>query len=101
MRFLTTTLTALAACAVIATAADEPKKADKPKADPEAAFKKLDTNGDNFLSLDEFKASPRFKKDPSTAEAAFKAKDKDSDGKLSLDEFKAHGPGHGKKKENK
>lgn len=93
MKFLITAMTALALC-FAANAADE-KKADKPKYDPEAAFKKMDANGDGCLSLDEFKAKA---KDATKAEATFKAKDKDGDGKLTLDEFKAHGPGHGKKK---
>jgi Ca2+-binding EF-hand superfamily protein len=66
---------------------------DKPKFDAEAAFKKLDKDGDGKISLDEFKANPRFKGDASKAEESFKAKDKDGDGKLSLDEFKTHSGG--------
>lgn len=69
----------------MAQAADEkPKK----QFDPEAAFKKLDTNSDGKLTLDEFKGK---KKDEAlaNAEKVFKAKDKDNDGNLTLEEFKA------------
>jgi Ca2+-binding EF-hand superfamily protein len=67
----------------MARAADEkPKK----KADPEAAFKKMDTNGDGKLSFEEFSAK---KENKDMAEKAFKAKDKDGDKALCLEEFKA------------
>ncbi len=88
----------------LAMAADEakPKRPGKgggaggdKRPNPEEAFKKLDTNTDGTLSLDEFKASPRGKKDPAKAEEAFKKMDKDSDGKVTLDEFKARGPRKG------
>ena len=67
--------------------------ADKPKASAEDKFKKLDTNGDGKLSMDEFKAG---QKDATKAEAAFKKMDKDNDGFLTLEEYKA-GMEHGKK----
>ena len=70
--------------------------ASKPKPDPEAAFKKLDTNGDGKLSKEEFLASPGAKKDAAKAGERFSKLDKNGDGSLSLDEFKA-GMG-GKKK---
>ena len=79
----------------IAFAADEakPKKpgkgTGKTKPNPEAAFKKFDTNTDGALSLDEFKASPRGQKYPDKADKAYSKLDKDSDGKLTLEEFKA------------
>jgi Ca2+-binding EF-hand superfamily protein len=86
-------------------AADE-KKADapgaaageKPKYDPEKAFKKIDTNSDNSVSLDEFKATKQAQKDLTKAEAAFKRKDKDGDGKLTLDEYKGPAKKEGDKK---
>ncbi len=59
---------------------------------PEEIFKKLDTNNDGVLSLDEFKASKRAQQDPAKAEANFKAMDKNGDGVLSLEEFKSHRP---------
>ena len=65
-------------------------KADKPKATPEEAFKKMDKNGDGKVSKEEFIG----KKDgeaKTKAEAAFTAKDKDKDGSLTLEEFKAGG----------
>lgn len=55
----------------------------------EAAFKKLDTNTDGTLSLDEYKASPEGVKDPEKAQRAFKKLDTDTDGTVSLDEYKA------------
>lgn len=85
----------------LAFAADDakPKKpgkgGDKPKAEPEAVFKKLDKDSNASLSLDEFKASPRAQKDPAKAEEMFKKMDKDSDGKVTLEEFKTHPPHKG------
>ena len=102
-------LSALAFATTLALADDKPAapapgappppggKGNRPA--PEEIFKKLDTNGDGFISLDEFKASPRAQKDPAKAEEAFKKMDTDGDGKLSLDEFKAghHGGPGGRK----
>lgn len=67
-----------------------PGKGQRPN--PEAQFKKLDTNADASVSLDEFKASPQSQKDTTKAEAMFKRLDKDGDGKLTLEEFKTRGP---------
>lgn len=64
-------------------------KKGEPKVNPGEAFKKADANSDSSLSLDEFKALPRFKKDSSKAEEIFKKKDTNSDSKLSLEEFTA------------
>lgn len=96
MKFIISALTAIVICCMAATAAEGKKGGDKPKPNPEAAFKKLDSNGDGKLSKEEFMAK---QKDPAKGEAAFKAKDKDGDGCLSLDEFKARGAGKKKKSE--
>lgn len=76
--------------------AQEPGKKGGPdkgrRPNPEALFKKLDTNADGSLTLDEFKAGPLGKKDPAKAEAAFKKLDGDADGKVTLDEFKKNRP---------
>jgi len=93
MKFIITALTAIAVCTMVATAGEGKKGGDKPKADPEAIFKKMDANGDGKLSKEEFTAKA---KDKEKAEAQFKAKDKDGDGCLTLDEFKAGG--HKRKK---
>lgn len=91
------TLAALATLAFNVQAADEKKPdapaagAEKPKHDPEASFKKTDTNSDGSVSLDEFKATKQAQKDVTKAEATFQRKDKDKDGKLTLDEYKAGG----------
>lgn len=59
--------------------------------DPEARFKKLDTNNDSKVSLDEFKAA--FPADKAVnAEKRFKHMDTNGDGSLSLEEFKAGQP---------
>ena len=79
---LTLTLTALLAI-ISLSYADEPKPG---KADPEAVFKKLDTNADGKLSKEEFLKG---KKDAAKAEERFKKLDKDGDGFLTLEEFKA------------
>ena len=93
MKKLITILAALAVSVSFATAADAAKKEAKKAGggNAEERFKKLDTNGDGFISLDELKASGPGAKDPSKAEAILKAKDKDGDGKLSPEEFAAGG----------
>ena len=72
--------------------AKEPAKPETPPVKPsypgpEAMFRKLDTDGNGGLSLDEFKASPIGLRDPAKAEEYFKFRDKNGDGKLTLDEF--------------
>src|SRR3954463_12927561 len=102
MKSITSILAALAIGTTLSIAADEKPAGAKPeagkpaagaekKADPEAAFKKIDANSDGKISLDEFKAGPMGKKDPAKAEEIFKKKDKNNDGSLTLEEFSAHG----------
>ena len=50
----------------------KPEKPNKPKMDPAEAFKKMDTNADASVTLEEFKASPRWKKNADKADEAFK-----------------------------
>ena len=88
MKKLITILSALALSATFAAAADAEKKAEKKAANPEEAFKKLDTNSDGAVTLEEFKAGPAGKRDATKAETTFKRRDKDADGKLTLEEFK-------------
>lgn len=86
-----------AAPATPAPAAEPGKKDDAKARQQEENFKKADTNSDSHLSLEEFKALPRFKKDNSKAEEIFKRKDTNTDSKLSLEEFTAKPAGEGKK----
>lgn len=92
------TLSLLAIATSLSYGEEAPAKPDQPK-HPRAGkvFKKLDTNSDHSLSLEEFKASPRAQKNVARAEEAFKKLDADSSGGISLKEFKAHKPGKGKK----
>jgi hypothetical protein len=71
-------------------------KGDKPKADPEAAFKKMDTNGDGKLTKAEFMASPGAKKDEAKAATRWEAISKGK-AEVTLDEFKAGSAGKKKK----
>jgi hypothetical protein len=73
------------------------KKGDKPKHTPGDFLKKLDTNSDKKISLDEFKAfqpkTGKTSKNGKTfdAEKVFKHKDKNNDGFLTADELKRDG----------
>lgn len=69
--------------------AAKPGQPAKPRATPEEIFKKIDTNSNSSVTLEEFKALPRFKKDASKADEIFKKKDTNSDSKLTLEEFTA------------
>jgi hypothetical protein len=108
MKLITSVLAALALGTTLSFAADEkkpaePAKGDAPKTekkegdkkegkrDPAEMFKKLDTNNDGKISLEEWKASPAGQKDPAKAEEAFAKKDKDGDKNLSQEEFAAGG----------
>jgi len=72
-----------------ATPAEPGAKPDKPKMDPAEVFKKMDKNSDGKVNLEEFKASPRWKKDPAKADEMFKKRDKNADGDITLEEFSA------------
>jgi len=83
---------------------DKPKPpggGDKPRPSPEEMFKKLDTDGDGFISKEEFLASPRAQENKEKAEARFTELDTNKDGKLSKEEMAAghkkgdHPPGKG------
>ena len=90
MKQILTSIIAISVSAFVATAADEAKPAAPAEApakkgkgegkkggSPEDMFKKLDSNSDGSISLDEFKAGPAGKKDAAKAEEVFKKKDKD------------------------
>jgi len=86
--FALLTMAAVMCGAGLSYAAD--KKADKPKRDPEAAFKMMDKDGDGSLSEAEF-VGKRTGEMADKAKAQFGMLDKDKDGKVSLEEFKARG----------
>lgn len=97
MKSYISTLGVLAIASSLSFAQDTPPPAGGPKhqrPNPEEIFKKLDTNKDGAVSLDEFKAGPRAQKDPAKAEEIYKKIDANSDGKVTLEEFKAHRPPH-------
>ena len=93
------TLTGSLLLASFGGAADEPK--GPPALNPEAAFKRGDTNGDGKLSKDEFRnllgKGPRFKDNPQLIDRLFDRLDTNKDGFLTFDEFKKiselNGPG--------
>jgi hypothetical protein len=70
----------------------KPAKGDRQKANATQLFKKLDTNTDGHLTLEEFKSGPKGQKNPAKAEEFYKKADKDSDGKLTLEEFRPRAP---------
>ncbi|MDZ4286472.1 MAG: EF-hand domain-containing protein [Prosthecobacter sp.] len=86
MKLITTILATLAFASLATYAADEAKKADKPKQDPEKMFARKDANGDGKLSKEEFLKGA---KDAAKSETQFTAKDKDKDGSVSKEEYLA------------
>lgn len=64
------------------------------KPTPEEVFAKLDANSDGNVSLEEFKQSPKAKKNEAKAGEMFLKIDGNSDGNITLEEFKAHRPPH-------
>jgi hypothetical protein len=93
MKLCRSILTLLFLGSIYAVAADEQPapqaKRQGKKGNPEELFKKLDTNSDNAVSLEEFKAGAGGKRNPDRVDAMFKRRDKDGNGTLSVDEFKA------------
>ncbi len=103
MKTTVATLGVLSVAASLSFGQGQPNKPpDGPHNRPssEDIFKRLDTNGDGFLSLDEFKAGPMAKRDPARAEAIYKKMDVNSDGKVTLNEFKAYRPHRGNRSGN-
>ncbi len=109
MKKLITTLSALALASTLSFAEDKPPGGPKgggpggeggKRPSPEEILKKLDTNSDGTVSVEEFKAGPMAQRNPDKAGEAFKHMDKDGDGKLTATEIKEgrpeHGPGGGK-----
>jgi len=102
MKIRICTLSALALATSLSFAQDKPTAPHQgpggagkhPQMSPEERFKKLDTDGNGSLSIDELKAGPMFQKDPAKAEEAFKKMDTNTDGKVTLEEFKAFHPQH-------
>jgi hypothetical protein len=99
---------ALTACVSwnMASAADDNggQQGKHKRPDPAAVFARLDTNGDGFLSLEEF-TKARFvqKMDETKQKALFAKIDANGDGKISPEEFKtfmeSHKGQHGKGKQ--
>ncbi len=100
MRTCIQTLGFLAITAALSFGQDAPKEKGK-GGDPEMMFKKMDTDSNGSVSLEEFKATPRAQKNPDMAGEIYGKMDSDSDGSVTLDEFKAFKPEKGKGEEKK
>lgn len=98
MKALITSIAAVMLLTAVSPAEDKPPgppPGGQGKPNPEDVFKKLDTNGDGSISLDEFKAGPRAPKDEAKAKEIYGKIDADGSGGISQEEFKAHRPPHG------
>ena len=83
MKTLITTLSALALAGTLSMGQDKPPgpppggpggpggEGRRGRPNPEEAFKKLDSNNDGSVSLEEFKAGPAGQRNAERAEAAF------------------------------
>ena len=80
---------------------EEKAPKEKKTPDPEKTFKKLDTDNNGSLSLEEYKTSPMGTKAGDKAEPKFKKLDADGNGSVNLDEFKAGSTGGKAKGEGK
>ncbi|NQX01576.1 EF-hand domain-containing protein [bacterium] len=74
---------------------------EKKAPNPEKAFKKLDTDNNGSVSLEEYKVSPMGTRAGDKAEPKFKKLDTDGNGSVNLDEFKAGSTGGKAKGEDK
>jgi len=83
------TLCTVVLCSVLTVRAEDAPKGKRGNFDPEAVFKKLDTNGDGFLSKDEYLAGPAGKRNKEEAEKRYAKMDTKGDGKVTLEEFKS------------
>jgi Ca2+-binding EF-hand superfamily protein len=84
------TLSIMALAASLSCGGEAPAAGkEKKRPEPEQIFKKLDVDGNGSISLEEFKAPPKAKKDEAKAEQVFKKFNADhSDGGINLQEFK-------------